>query len=317
MIVTFKRPLIPALVAFIIAMLILSMPNTACAESDTTLGDANGDGAVTITDYTLVRLDILGLKSLASAYRVAADVNSDGSITITDYTLIRLHILGLKSISSGGGLPLSGRVIGIDAGHQLHGNYDLEPMAPGSSTMKAKVSSGTQGRFTRVPEYVVNLEVALKLKEKLEALGAVVIMTRETHDVDISNAERAMMMNNTPVDCWIRIHANGNDNPAVYGMCMLVPAAGCMNTSDASVVTQSVSLGQTLLNSAASAAGAKNNGLQVRDDQTGFCWSSVPVCTIEMGYMTNETEDNLLVTGAYQDKIAEGLALGFITYFTD
>lgn len=63
------------------------------------LGDCNGDGKISITDYTLIRLDILGLKALPDVYRTAGDINSDGNISITDYTLIRLDILGLKKIN--------------------------------------------------------------------------------------------------------------------------------------------------------------------------------------------------------------------------
>lgn len=61
-------------------------------------GDCNGDGKISITDYTLVRLDILDLKSLESADKEAADINGDGEISISDYTLIRLDILNLKPI---------------------------------------------------------------------------------------------------------------------------------------------------------------------------------------------------------------------------
>ena len=187
-------------------------------------GDASGDGQISIIDYTLARLDILGLKSLDSVYQTAADINQDGQISIIDYTLIRLHILGLKSIVPGtNAQPLSGCVIGIDAGHQSKSNADLEPVSPGGTEFKKKVSSGTQGRFTGVPEYVINLQVALKLKEKLESLGATVVMTRETNDVDISNAERAVMMNNSNVDCWLRIHADGSNDPTVNGISILVP----------------------------------------------------------------------------------------------
>ena len=73
------------------------------AESDRLMvivnGDANGDGCITISDYTLARLDILQLKLLEGMYRTAADLNEDGSITISDYTLIRLDILNIKPIN--------------------------------------------------------------------------------------------------------------------------------------------------------------------------------------------------------------------------
>lgn len=62
------------------------------------LGDANGDGSISITDYTLTRLDILGLKDLGQTAATAADINGDGVVSITDYTLMRLDILGLKKI---------------------------------------------------------------------------------------------------------------------------------------------------------------------------------------------------------------------------
>lgn len=211
--------------------------------------------------------------------------------------------------------PLYGYVIGIDPGHQRYQNSDLEPVMPGSDRMKKKVSSGTQGRFTGVPEYEVNLQVGLKLEERLEMLGATVIMTRNTHDVDISNAQRAIMMNET--DCWLRIHANGNENPEVCGMFMIVAQLGYMDTDEIAVYIESEQLAQVLLDCAAAATHAQTQGVKKRSDQTGFGWSAVPVCTIEMGYMTNEEEDWLLISDAHQDKIADGLALGFILYFND
>jgi len=279
-------------------------------------GDVNGDGRITITDYTKIRLHILSHQKLNGAFALAADVDKDGRVTLSDYTRVRLHILGLKHINPDK-LPLAGCVIGIDPGHQRHANNELEPIAPGSSTKKKKVSSGTQGRFTRVPEYVVVLKVGLKLKTQLEELGATVIMTRETHDVNISNVERALMMNKANVDCWLRVHINGNNDPKVYGMSVLVPAKGCMNTKDASVQQKSTALGQILVDCAAAESGAKNLGIKPRSDQTGFNWSSVPVCNIEMGYMTNEKEDRLIITDVYQDKIIAGLVKGFLEYFSE
>ena len=277
-------------------------------------GDADGDGRVTTSDYTLVRLCLISKITLSGAYRRAGDVGGNGALGIGDYTQLRLAILGLCELGEDT-LPLAGILIGLDPGHQRKGNSALEPMAPGSSVMNKKVTSGTQGRFTGVPEYVVNLQVGLKLRDELEALGAAVIMTRTTHDVDISNSERAKMMNKAGVDCWLRIHADGSEDPKVNGISILVPTAGTMNTTDAGVQQRSVKLASKLLDSVTASTKAKSRGLKYRSDQTGFCWSSVPVCNIEMGYMTNETEDRLLVTDAYQKKIVDGLVKGFLKYF--
>jgi len=214
--------------------------------------------------------------------------------------------------------PLKGVVIGIDPGHQRHGNDDLEPNAPGSSTMKKKVSSGTYGRFTGVPEYVINLQVGLRLQRELEALGADVIMAREVHGVNISNATRAEMMNEADVDCWLRIHANGSNDASVDGMFILVPEPGTMDTDEPSIAQESRALAEVLVKTTQEATGAslaRSHGISVRDDQTGFCWSRVPVCNIEMGHMTNEREDRLLITESYQIKIVEGLVAGFVAYF--
>ncbi len=213
--------------------------------------------------------------------------------------------------------PLAGFVIGIDPGHQQTPNPQQEPISPHSNIMKDKVSIGTVGQYTGVPEYVVNLQVALKLKAALQALGARVVMTRETHNVDISNAQRAAMMNEAGVDCWLRVHANYSADSSEHGMFILVPQEGGLDTDDASVVAHSVRLADALLESTREATGADSSrGLESRDDQTGFGWSKLPVCNIEMGYMSNEGEDRLLVTEAYQKQIVDGLTAGFVRYFS-
>ena len=55
----------------------------------------------------------------------------------------------------------NGHIVGIDPGHQSE-NVDMsatEPNGPGSSTMKAKASTGTRGSFNGLPEYQLNLDV--------------------------------------------------------------------------------------------------------------------------------------------------------------
>lgn len=205
-------------------------------------------------------------------------------------------------------LPLAGLLIGVDAGHQAKGNSQKEAVAPNSSETKAKVTSGTRGTTTGIYEYVLNLAVALKLEQELINLGANVVMVRRTNDVDISNKQRATMMNDAGVDLCIRIHANGSENSSHKGAMMLVP--GSKYTK--SIQAASLKAGQIIFEEFLSATGAKNSGVITRDDLTGFNWSTVPVCLIELGYMTNPEEDRLLATDEYRAQCAEGLAQGIL-----
>ena len=64
-------------------------------------GDVNGDGSITVSDYTSVRLHLLELKALEGSALQAADANEDGQVTIGDYVAIRVHIAGIDAIING------------------------------------------------------------------------------------------------------------------------------------------------------------------------------------------------------------------------
>ena len=62
------------------------------------------------------------------------------------------------------------------------------------------------------------------------------------------------------------------------------------------------------------ALGFPDRGLNERADFTGFNWSNVPVILVEMGFMTNPTDDRLLATAAYQRRAALGLCRGTLRF---
>ncbi len=207
--------------------------------------------------------------------------------------------------------PLAGKIIGLDPGHQIKANRTKEPIGPGSKTLKNSVSSGTRGVISRTWEHEINLAVALKLRKLLEDAGAAVVMTRETADVDVPNSERAKLMNEAGADLVLRIHCNGNSKERVHGTSMLVPSGKYCGA----IEEESAKAGKAILAAFIAATGSKDEGLRKRSDQTGFNWSTVPVCNIEMGYMTNEATDKLLNTEEYQDICARALCEGIAEYF--
>ena len=206
-------------------------------------------------------------------------------------------------------------LIVIDPGHQRKGNYEKEPNGPGSAELKAKVSSGTQGVSTGIPEYELNLAVSLYLKEELLARGYEVIMIRETHEVNISNVERAKVANEAEADAFIRVHANSSSNSAAEGVLTICQTP--QNPYNAEWYEENYRLSELVLEEVVAITGAKKRHVWETDTMTGINWTTVPTTILEMGYMSNAAEDELLATEEYRKKVAEGVANAIDRYLNE
>lgn len=203
----------------------------------------------------------------------------------------------------------SQKVIVIDAGHQTHAMSATEPIGPGASQRKAKVTGGASGVSTHLPEYKLNLQVAKKLRKELESRGYKVIMVRTKNNVRLSNAQRAKIANRANADAFIRIHANSSESRSVQGALTIAPQSGNPYMTKKNR-KKSQTLSRQVLKAFCKATGAKNRGVMYTNSMTGINWCSVPVTIVEMGFMSNPSEDRKMASASYQNKIVNGIADG-------
>ena len=181
-----------------------------------------------------------------------------------------------------------------------------EPIGPGSSIRKIKDGGGAPG------EAPVALAIAFRTRALLLHDGYRVAMTRTRANYAGGNVARAQFCNVRHAALMIRIHADGSSDSSQHGVKTLVPAYHRGWTDD--IYAQSLRAARKVQAAVVGSTGAKNIGLVLRSDLTGFNWANVPAILVETGFMTNPAEGRLLRTRAYQLKVARGLTAGAQAY---
>lgn len=181
---------------------------------------------------------------------------------------------------------------------------------PGHGGIDGGTSSGN------ILEKNINLEASLILKTELLRRGSKVIMTRDK-DVSLENLckdndyrhrrdlkARVNIINNNNIDAYISIHVNAvNNAPYVKGPMVFYSNTNINSKTLASYVQDSLN----------AIAGTNRNPnvadyfLLTNAKKTGIL--------VELGFITNNDDKNLLVNKDYLKKLSEGIAVGLEKYF--
>jgi N-acetylmuramoyl-L-alanine amidase len=204
-------------------------------------------------------------------------------------------------------------VVVIDPGHDARANLATEPIGPGSTTRKIKDGGGTHGVVSGIREPELTLDVSLRLRRLLRTAGVRVVMTRtQTAGASMGNIARARIANDAGAALFLRVHADGASSVSARGTHTLTPALHRGWTDDVYAASRrAATLVQAEL---VRALGFPSRGIQERSDFTGFNWADVPVILVELGFMTNATEDWALARPAVRRRAALGLCRGTLRF---
>ncbi len=204
------------------------------------------------------------------------------------------------------------KTVFVAAGHQRRGISSRERLAPGSSARKAKLTSGTAGVRTHIPEYKTNLAIAKALKKELIARGYKVIMLRETNNCPLSNQQRTKKANRSGADIHVCIHCNSAGRGAKGPLACLPANSRYIGRKN---YIRTNKLGTLIVKNVARTTKKRAKSPIRSNYYTTINWAKIPTFILECGFMSNPTEDRQLNSANYQKKLARGISDGIDRYF--
>lgn len=156
-----------------------------------------------------------------------------------------------------------------------------------------------------IEEKTLNLQVAKILKEMLQKAGATVYMTR-SEDVFVGLYQRADIANNLKADLFVSIHHNASTNSGAKGVMTLYYPTSKDTRMNGQKFAQIVQ--KNLVND----LNARDWGIIPRPNLVVTRETKMPAVLAELGFMTNKSELERLVTSDFQYKAAESLLKSII-----
>lgn len=206
-----------------------------------------------------------------------------------------------------------GHKIALDPGQQKSQMTETEPVGPGASATTAKMSYGATSVTTSKREYEWSLIFTQRLQAELEARGYEVVLTREEHDVLLSNADRAKLANESGAEIYLSIQADAASNKDAKGIYTQIPSQS--NAFVGNLYSDCKRLAKEIQDNLIKETGTKDRGVQENDKVAAINYSEVPVAVLQLGFMSNKEEDTNLWSEEYQDKMIKAICDGIDTYF--
>jgi len=213
---------------------------------------------------------------------------------------------------------INGWEIGVDGkrGDKVTGSTSLKTIVidPGHNFGGDDGAYATFNGIT-YPERDLNMQIAAKLKLKLETLGYKVIMTRnssdrETVEVTESLTKRVNIANNAKADLFVSLHHNAASEAATGVEVYYSSRSQDDNFGSAhndAKISASMNLASSVASAITNSTGAINRG--AKDGNLFVCRNTtMPAILVECGFITNPGEAQKCADSSYQDLAADAIA---------
>lgn len=161
-----------------------------------------------------------------------------------------------------------------------------------------------------INEKNVNFSIANKLNERLELAGFNIIMTRND-DSYLDLYERTDIANDNNADIFISVHSNAHDNVDISGLQTLY------HPNKPEGDGSSYYLAKFIQEEVLKSTGFQDKGIIERPGLAVLRTSNMPAALIEVGFLSNEGDKDLITNYEFQDKVVDGIVKGIERYFAE
>lgn len=188
--------------------------------------------------------------------------------------------------------PLAEYVIGIDAARGY--------------------SSKIKGSFSGVYANRLNYTIATLVKERLEALGAEVVIPLAKVTDDMETPKRVEILNDAKVNLAVRIECNFVDTADTRG-CIMWTCGEHKQVKECDKLARAI---LTAYTKSTEMPVQEYNGESIRhkNDESFLSGIDAPTCALIMGYISNRSDDTNLNNEDFQKKVADSIVSGILAY---
>jgi N-acetylmuramoyl-L-alanine amidase len=266
------------------------------------------------------RFAVVPVAAVALAALVAAGMDGAGGAHANAPTTPRARATASSALANVA-LPLRGKIVGIDPGHNGRNYTDpgyLNRQVWNGREWEDCDTTGTHAN-SGYTEALFNFRVAGYLRADLIHDGARVVMTRTTNNgIGPCVTTRAFILNEGHANVAVDIHADGACAKC-RGFSILEPEPYA-DSPNKNVIASSERLGADIKASmrAGTPMPVSNyygvNGIIHRDDLAGLNLTKVPKILIEVGNMKNALDARLETSATFQQEVARALLAAIVKF---